>query len=177
MIITISGLHGVGKSVYAKKIAEKYNFKYISSGSIFRRIAKERNLKLEELSKLAENDPSLDYMIDRTIIKEAVSNKNVVVDGLLTGWMLKNVADLKIWIKAKDEIRFKRISQRDKIPLEEAINQTRTREVSEIRRFKRYYNIDIHDLSIYDFVIDTSYLDIKTTLEIIFKIIDKYVTR
>ena len=174
MIITISGLHGVGKSVYAKKLAKIYSLKYISSGSIFRRIAKNKNMKLEELSKLAEKDRSIDYLIDSTIMKEALSNKNAVVDGLLTGWLLKDKADLKIWIKAKDEIRFIRIAKRDKIPLKEAKLQTIIREKSEIKRFKQYYNIDISDLSIYDFVIDTSYLDVRTTLEIICKIVDKY---
>ncbi len=177
MIITISGFHGVGKSVYAKKIAKRYNLKYVSSGLIFRSIAKEKGISIEELSKIAEKDASIDKYIDSKIVKEAKASKHVIVDGLLAGWMLKDIANVKIWVKAKDEIRYSRIARRDGLSIEEAAKRTRLREESEARRFKQFYGINIYDLSIYDFVIDTSYLSIEDVLEILYKIIDCYLSR
>jgi len=177
MIITISGFHGVGKSVYAKKIAEKYNLKYLSSGLIFRKIAEERNVSIEVLTKIAESDPKIDMYIDNRIKEEALKYKNVVAEGLLTGWFLKDIADIKIWIKARDDIRFRRIAERDNLPLDEAARRTKFREKSEIERFKKFYQINILDLTIYDFVIDTSFLTIDDVLEILNKIIVSYMRR
>lgn len=175
LVISVSGLHGVGKSVYAKEIAKRYNLRYISSGKLFREYAKIHGYTLEELSSLANKNKNLDEYIDNTVIKEAEKG-NIVADGLLTGWMLKDIADIKFWFKAEDNVRFQRIANRDRISLELAIEETISRERSEIGRFKRYYGINIYDLSIYDYVIDTSYLLIDDVLNIIFKIIDRFLT-
>ena len=173
VIITVSGLHGVGKSVYAKEIAKRYSLKYISSGMIFRQYAKKLGLSISELTDLANRDFSIDKYIDDLVVKEA-SKGNVVADGLLTGWMLRDKANIKFWFKAKDLIRYKRIADRDGIPIDVAIKETKHREEIEKVRFKKYYGIDITDLSIYDYVIDTSYLSIDDILSILFKIIDCY---
>ena len=37
LAITISGLHGTGKSTYAKRIAEAFRLRYVSAGEFFRR--------------------------------------------------------------------------------------------------------------------------------------------
>ena len=39
------------------------------------------------------------------------------------------------------------------------MQETRIREESEARRYKKYYNIDINDLSVYDLVVDTGKFD------------------
>lgn len=176
IVITVSGLHGVGKSVYARKIAERYGLRYVSSGMLFRRYAEERGLSLKELTDIAGRDRSLDEYIDRAIVEEAEKG-DVVADGLLTGWMLRDKADIKFWFKARDDVRFRRIAERDGIPLEKAIEETKYREASEVERFKRYYNIDLNDLSIYDYVIDTSFLSIDDVLAIVFRVIDSYLAR
>jgi cytidylate kinase len=176
LIIAISGLHGVGKSVYAREVAKRYGLRYISSGMIFRQLARERGLSIKELTDLASKSDELDRYIDETMVREARKG-NVVADGLLTGWMLKDIADLKFWFKARDEVRFRRIAERDGVSYEEAASQTLYRERSEIERFKRYYGIDLNNLSIYDYVIDTSFLTIEEVLDIIFKIIDGYISR
>ena len=50
MIIAISGLHETGKSVVGKAIAERFGLTYFSTGVLFRTIAKEKGLSLEQLS-------------------------------------------------------------------------------------------------------------------------------
>jgi len=45
--------------------------------------------------------------------------------------------------------------------------ETRTREESEARRYKMYYNIDINDLSAYDLVVDSGRFDEAGTLAIV----------
>ena len=54
MNITISGLPCSGKSSIANYLAEKYGFKKINAGQIFREEAEKRNLTLNELSDLCK---------------------------------------------------------------------------------------------------------------------------
>ena len=173
IIIAVSGFHGSGKSSFARDIARRYGLKVISSGEVFRRIAREKGLSLEELSRIAEENPEIDYMIDNRL-KELAKEGNVVADALLAGWMLKDIADIKIWFKAPLEVRVRRIAEREGRSYEEVYRETVAREESEIRRFKKYYNIDLNDLSIYDFIISTHPFKYNQVLEILFKIIDSY---
>ena len=173
IIIAISGFHGTGKSSLARELSREFNFKLISSGMVFRKIAEEKSLTLEELSRLAEESPDIDFLID-TRLKKIALKGNVIADALLSGWILKEDADIKIWLKAPLEVRIRRIANREKRSYEEVLRETISREESEKKRFKKYYGIDLNDLSVYDFVLTTypySYDDVK---RVIFGIVKGY---
>ena len=55
-VITVGGLHGTGKSSVADAIAKKFNLIRMSAGVVFRQLAKERDLTLEEFSRVAEGN-------------------------------------------------------------------------------------------------------------------------
>jgi len=171
LVITVSGLHGSGTSTQARKLAEALGLRYISAGLLFRRIAEERGLTLEELSKRAEENPELDRMIDERT-KEEAKRGGVVIDAALAGWMVRD-ADLKIFLTAPLEERIKRIARREKLTLEEARRETLRRERSERKRFKRYYGIDIADLSIYDVILNTALFKPDATARILRKIVQE----
>ena len=173
LIITISGLHGVGKSVYSKEVAKRFGLRRLSAGQIFREIARERKITLEELSKIALETIDIDKEIDEYIVNEARKG-GVVVDALLSGWLLKNEAQIRIYLTAPLEERVKRIAERDGKSFKEAFKETTLREDSERKRFKKYYGIDIDDLSVYNFIIDTSLSDFQTIKEMIFKLVEGY---
>jgi len=99
MIITISGKAGSGKSTVAKELARKLNLKHYSIGDIMRQIAKERNISLNELSKLAEKDESIDLELDKKQIDLRDKN-DFIIDGRLTAYFLP-FADLKTYGKIK----------------------------------------------------------------------------
>ncbi len=67
-------------------------------------------------------------------------------------------AGLKIFLVAPDPVRFERISKRDHLPLKKAEETTLRREKEERERFKSLYGIDIHDISIYNLIMDTNLL-------------------
>lgn len=77
-------------------------------------------------------------------------------------------------MKAPKEVRIRRIADRENRDYEEVHRETIAREESEIKRFKRYYNIDLNDLSIYDFVISTHPYDYESVKNVLFSIIDGY---
>lgn len=173
IIIAISGFHGTGKSSLARELSKKFNLKLISSGIVFRKIAEEKNLTLEDLSRLAEESSDIDLLID-TRLKKISLQGNVIADALLSGWMLRDIADIKIWLRAPLEIRIKRIAEREKRSYEEVYRETISREESEKKRFKKYYGIHLDDLSIYDFVLSTYPYSYDSVKKVIFDIVEAY---
>ena len=171
MIVTLSGLPGSGKTSVAKELASRYGFVIISAGEQFRKLAGERGVSLQEFGELAEKDPAIDLAIDSRQKELAVANKMSLVEGRLAGRKIE--ADLKIWLKTSLEVRAQRISRREGIPVEQAMHETRTRELSEATRYKTFYDIDQKDWSCYDIIIDTRLWDAKGVADIISAAIDR----
>jgi cytidylate kinase len=157
MQITVSGLPGSGTSTISRLLAEYYELELISSGEVFRRIAKEKGVSLSEFGAMAEKDPSIDLAIDKNQRDIVRSQDNLVLESRLAGHMASGVPNvLKIWVKAPLPVRVKRIQKREKsASFDEEYKKTVLREKSEALRYVNYYNIDIGDLSIYDMVIDS----------------------
>ena len=77
---------------------------------------------------------------------------------------------MKIILDADLEIRIKRIIKRENGDFKKRHKEIINREKSEENRYKKYYNIDLKDKSIYDLQIDTTH---KTPEEIVDIIINK----
>jgi len=162
LVVTIGGPHGTGKSTYAKMIAKELRLRYVSAGQLFRDLAREKGISLEELSKQAANSPEIDNLIDERSAAEAAKG-GVVIEGQLAAWMAKDLARVRIYLKAPDEVRITRIAHRDHLDYEVARRQTMERERIQRDRYKRYYGIDIDDLSLYNIVIETGNRPIEST--------------
>lgn len=163
MIITVSGAPGTGTTTLARSLAAELGIRWINSGELFRKIAGERNVSVRELNRLAERGPEIDYLIDdaqKALAKEGSG----VFEGRLSGHLLP--ADLTILLKTDLRLRAERIAKRESKLLEDALQETRSREESEARRYKKYYNIDINDLSVYDLVLDSGRFDERGTFAV-----------
>lgn len=159
VVVAVSGPHGAGKTTVARFLAKKLGLRYLSAGELFRRMAAERGMSLEEFSRYAEKNVKIDEEIDRRTVEEA-RRGNVLVDARLAGWLL-NDADLKILLTAPLEVRVRRIAEREGRPYEEVLRETVKRERSEERRFKKFYGIDLSDLSPFDIVLNTERISIE----------------
>jgi len=166
MIITVSGPHGTGKSTYAAQLADALRIRHVSAGAVFRRIAKEKKISLEELGEKALEDPSIDKLVDQRTIAEA-DKGNVVIDGQLAGWILKDRSDLRIYLTAPEDIRLERIAKRDKVGLREARAQTEQRESVQRERYLRHYGFQVEDRSFYHLILDTSLGSIEDTAKVL----------
>lgn len=154
MIITISGPPGSGKSTLSKILSARLEMELVSMGDIFRKLAQERCMSLEEFGLLAKCKDNIDRELDEAQKRIAKEKDNIILEGRLSGFLLD--ADLKVWLKAPIELRAKRIAQRECKSVSCSMAETSEREACERERYMNYYNIDIKDLSVYDLVIDSS---------------------
>ncbi len=166
MIVTVSGPHGSGKSTYSVKLAGSLGLSHVSAGVLFRKLADEKKVSLEKFQEMAAADPSIDRSVDERTMIEA-ERGDVVVDGQLAGWVLKEISDLRVLLTAPLVERLERIAARDRVSLEEARRQTLHREGVQAERYRKHYGFSIDDWSIYHLILDTSFGSIEDTAKIL----------
>ncbi|OQD59073.1 cytidylate kinase [Methanobrevibacter arboriphilus JCM 13429 = DSM 1125] len=165
MIITIGGLAGSGTTTAADVLSKKIDIPFISAGSIFRDMAKEKEMSLIEFSKYAEDNTAIDIELDKRQSEIAKNSENLIVEGRLSAYFVE--ADLRIWLLAPLDIRAKRVSNRESKSLEVVIEETIIREESEALRYLDIHNIDINNFDIYDLVLNTNRFNPDSIAEII----------
>jgi cytidylate kinase len=182
MLITFAGLHGTGKTTVAKLLATNLGLKHVSTGQIFRRMADERGMDLVEFSSHAVDHPEIDFELDRRVMAIGLEG-DVVLDGQLCWYFLKDVADWKILLTCDDETRINRIFEReheyrgDAVTIDGIREETFGREGIEQQRYKEIYAIDLSDQEFlqenHDLVIDTTNLNAEQVLDEIIQAIGK----
>lgn len=158
MRITVSGPPGSGTTTLAKALSSEFDLELVSSGDVFRSMARERDLSLAEFGSVAEEDPEIDREIDERQREIGRENDDIVLEGRLSGWMVED-ADLRVWLDAPVGVRAERVAEREGQTPEEARDEIEGREASEAKRYQEIHGIDIDDLSVYDLVVDTSTWD------------------
>lgn len=169
MIITISGTPGSGKSTLAKNLARKLGLKHYSTGDLMREMAAERHISLMELSKIAEKDRSIDEELDQRQIGLGKTEDDFIIDGRLSFHFIPD--SIKIFITASQKERAERIladniRKENNISFESTLKDLKRREISEKRRYKKYYNLDYTKKLQYDLVIDNTGLQAEDGLRI-----------
>jgi len=172
LVVTIGGPHGTGKSTYAKLIAKELKLRYTSAGQLFRDLARDKGITLEELSKQAAKSPETDRLIDERSAAEAAKG-DVVIEGQLAAWMAKDLAHVRVYLTAPEDVRISRIARRDHLEYEVARKQTLERERMQRDRYRRYYGIDIGDMSLYNVIVDTGDRSVESTSADLMSKIDK----
>ena len=167
--ITISGNPGSGKSTVGKLLEKKIKIKYIYSGKIFREIAKKCHMSLEEFGIYCEKNKEIDQELDNRQL-EILQKGNVILEGRLAGWIAhrNNIPALKIILKENIDTRAKRIVKREEGDMKKRKKEILDREKSEFNRYKKYYNIDLNDISIYDLIINSEGKTPEEIVDIIF---------
>ena len=172
--ITISGTPGSGKSTVAILLEKKLGISYVYSGMIFRELAEEHNMTLEEFGKYCEQNSKIDKKLDERQL-EIIKKGNVILEGRLAGWLAhqNGIPAFKVLLDTDLGTRVKRIIKREKGSIEQRKKEILERERSEATRYKNYYRIDLKDKSIYDLIIDSGNKTPEDIVDIIVKKIDR----
>ncbi|WP_299335508.1 (d)CMP kinase [Haloplanus sp.] len=199
LFITVSGPPGCGATTLTEGLAEALDCGYVIGGDIFRELADERDLSLQQLIAKAEENDEIDRALDRRLRRIAeewgAANKAFILESRLAGWLAGNRADLRIWLDAPEEARIERLSDHEvnyvierpeeRTPedigglkqlsdQEEVGALMRVREVSEAGRYESYYDIDLEDRSFYDLALNTARWDADTVLNIVLSAVEGY---
>ncbi|MFB6204536.1 MAG: (d)CMP kinase [Candidatus Nanohaloarchaea archaeon] len=170
VVVTIDGLSGAGKGTLADHISELLDVNHLSTGGVFRRIAREKGMTVLELSKEADRD--VDLEVDRRILEKALAEDSVI-DSRISSWVLGDYSDLKIYLEADLDERARRVAEREGIPEEEARENIVERDEANRERYRKYYGIDISRRDIYDLVIDNTDLGVEEQRRLVKKVLEK----
>lgn len=164
MRIAISGKSGCGNSSVSAALAKRLNYTLINY--TFRNMAKERGIDFWDFCKLAKKDYSIDKDLDKKQREMALREENCVLGSRLAIWVLKE-ADVKIYLHASEEVRVKRILQREGGTFQEKLKETQERDESDTKRFKEIYSIDNNNPDVANIHIPTDDVDVEKIVDII----------
>jgi CMP/dCMP kinase len=141
--VAIGGPPGSGKSTAARRVAPALGLELIAIGDRFRAEARARGLSLEEFGHYAEAHPEIDRALDEEA--QRLARPGRLFDSRIQGALCRRrgVPVYAIQVLADEEVRLRRVAERDGLPLEEARRRVRDREASERRRYLGFYGIDL----------------------------------
>jgi cytidylate kinase len=156
VLITISGVPGSGKTTVARLLAKRLGLPHVYAGDLYRQEAKRRGLTLEAFNALCERDHSIDRELDAAMADRARQG-NVVLEGRLAGYLAaENALDaLKVWLDAGDEVRARRVAEREGADWRAVLDENRARHGSDAKRYKTIYGYDLADTGVYDILLST----------------------
>ncbi len=163
MIITITGKPCSGKSTIGKVLCEKYGYRRIGVGDMFKAEAEKRGMSAEEFNAFCLKDPSYDFFIDNETArlgKELVGQK-VIFDSRLA-WHFAPKS-FKVFVDVSEDEMARRLTTSDRTGKEKIddINEAKKHLVNrfnlENQRYKKIYGFDNLDKSNYDLVIDSTH--------------------
>lgn len=171
VLITISGLPGSGKTTVARLVAKELGLEHVYAGDIFRRQAAAAGVSLEEYTRRAEGDHSIDRALDDQMRRRAAAG-DAVLEGRLAAFMAEEVSvpALRVYLDASEDVRAARIAGREGGEAATRLREIQAREASDARRYREIYGFDYHDRGRYDLVLDT---DGQTPEELARRIVER----
>jgi cytidylate kinase len=183
-VICICGMAGSGKSTVARRIARHYNLRYSSGGDALKAVAAEMGYRItgegwwetdEGIRFLEERLRNLE--IDRRVDQkqmEWAEEGGIVFDSWAMPWLLKG--GFKVWLEASEDVRAKRIAERDGLTFEDALKFLREKEARTKRIYKELYGFKLgEDFSPFHLIIDVNLLNKEEVFEALRMVIDRLV--
>jgi len=187
-IVTISGTPGSGKSTIAQNLTKIFNGQRVYVGGIRRQLAKDMKMTLAELNQYGLTHPETDVDVDKKAAQKArqlAKKFPVIVEGRTQFHFLPE--SIKLYIKADLEEGAKRIwlslqkpankIKRNEAKINSLVELKKTifsREKNDLKRYKKYYNLDHTNEAHYDFILDTTPINARQATKKVVDFIKKH---
>lgn len=171
MIITIGGHPGAGKTTLAKDLSEALGYEQLYVGGIFRDMAAEKNLSIEQFYAQLKDDPAIEQAVDNRQATMMREKDNLIVQGRVA-WYFAKSSPFKVFnilLTVSPATAAARTGEKKENvgrTTDEMIVATAEREKMERERYSILYGVENHlDPAHYDFVLDTTSLTPKETFD------------
>lgn len=161
--ITIFGLAGTGTTSAGKMLAEKLGYQFVSSGYMFRQMAEENKMTLNEFEEATNKDPKFDRELDQRIKEFGEKNDNFIIESRLAWHFIPDSIKIKLTCDLNE--RIKRVAEREKIPFAVAKEHNEFRDKKIAERYEKYYDIKDFNDDKFDLVIDTTTTSIEDVVQ------------
>jgi len=167
IVICICGMAGSGKSTVAKRLAQHYGLKYFSGGDALKAVAAEMGYNVSgegwweteegmRFLKEREKNPEIDRRVDQKQLEWARMG-GAIFDSWAMPWLLEG--GFKVWLEASEDVRARRIAERDNLSFEDALRFLREKEARTKMIYKRLYGFTLgEDFTPFHVIIDVNFL-------------------
>lgn len=154
-VVTLGGPPGSGKSTAGRLVADSLGLEFTPAGELFRAEARRHAMDLESFGRYATEHPEVDRELDRSL--QALARPGRLLEGRIQGALCRRagVPVHDVVVTAREEVRVRRVADRDHQSVEQARALVREREASERERYRRFYGIDL-ETEPAGFVVDSS---------------------
>lgn len=137
MKITIFGNPGTGKSTVGKLLASRLGLEFKSSGNMFRDMATELGITLEELDVRSQHDSQYDIKLDQMVAEYGKTHDNFVFESRLAWHFIPD--SIKLALVCEENEAARRVAEREGISQEKAKENNNLRLATYANRYPVYY--------------------------------------
>ena len=161
-IITITGEIGSGVTTVTHKLADALEYRRFSSGGLFRNLASQYGMSIDQLNDYAKKHPIIDREID-ALIQRLGEGSELVLDARLGFYWIH--ASFRVYLTVDSDIAAKRIyddihqcgrTEESPASIVETITSIQKQAESTQGRYFRDYGIDISNTKPFDLIVDTN---------------------
>ena len=173
--VIISGPPAIGKTTVAKGLAKEFDLKYLSGGDVLKELAEEQGFRTErddfwdtsfgmEFLSMRKTNHEFDKKVDEKLKKLFLEGGKIITSYTLP-WLVQD--GIKIWLAGSQENSAKRMTIRDGISFEEALEIVEKRYQENKMIYKKLYGFNFgDDLSVFDIIINTDNLGADEVLTV-----------
>ena len=165
MIITITGKPCSGKGTVSKLFCNKYNFKYLCTGDMFRNFAKKYGYSsVLEFQQKYKHINKIDKLVDKqtALIGKKQADENIVIDSRLAWHFIPNSFKVFIdvsWHEATKRLLTANRENEKAENIEQASKDLQSRWQTENDRYSEIYNTNNLNPGNYNLVIQSDNLE------------------
>ena len=160
-IITIAGQSGAGVSTITDVLARALDYRSFHAGELYRTLATQYGMSLEELDDFSRSSPVIDREIDKLIRRLGEGNEIVLAARLGYYWIHDS---FKVYLTVDEETAARRVHEAvarshkdgaEGVSVIEANDIARKQRREAAERYFRTYGIDTSNTNPFDLVINT----------------------
>lgn len=160
-IITLTGETGSGVSTVTQMLAASLGYRRFSAGGLFRNIARQRDMTVEQLNDYADENDVIDREID-TLIRQLGQGSEIVLDARLGYYWIHD--SFRVFLRVDPDTAAQRIYaeisegkryEDGATTFEQTILILRMQAESTQKRYLAQYGVDIGNTKPFDLTVDT----------------------